>query len=64
MFLKLLPNLVNLLLPSQTLLVLHLLEPALLKRRIRSLKPALGVAVQLVFVVGCNVQRIQRVVDA
>lgn len=49
--LKLLANLINLLLPSQTLLILHLLESPLLERRICRLEPALGVTVQLVLVV-------------
>ena len=62
--LKLLPNLLDLLVPPQALLILHLVQPALLVRRIGRLEAALRVAVQLVLVVGGDVERVERVLDA
>jgi hypothetical protein len=61
--LKLLPNLLDLLIPPEALLVLHFLQPALLVRRISRLEAALWVAVQLVLVVGRDVERVERVLD-
>lgn len=62
-FLKLLPYLVNLLVAPQALLILHLVQPALLVRGIRGLEAALRVPIQLVLVGGCEIERVERVVD-
>lgn len=64
MLLKLFPDLIDLLLSPQALLVLHLVESALLECSVRGLEAALRVAVQLVLVVGGDVERVERVVDA
>ena len=64
MFFKLFPNLIDLLLPSQTLLILHLLQSSLLILRIRCLKPPLGMSVNFVGGVMCQVKRIESIVDA
>ena len=61
--LKLLPDLLDLLVPPQTLLILHLVQPALLVRGVRGLEAALRVAVQLVLVVRGDIQRVERVLD-
>lgn len=61
--LELLADLVNLLLSSQTLLVLHLLQSSLLKRSVCSLEAPLRVAIHLVLTVACDVQSVEGVID-
>lgn len=63
MFLKLLPDLVNLLLSSQALLVLHLLESSLLKGCVGGLETSLGMLVYLVLGSCGQGQSVQSVVD-
>lgn len=65
MLLKLLADLIDLLLPAQTLLVLHLLQPALLVSVIGGLETALGVPVDLlgIWVAACEVEGVESVVD-
>jgi hypothetical protein len=63
--LELLPDLLDLLVTPEALLVLHLLEAALLVRGKGRLEAALRVTVQLLVVVAlCEAQRVERVVDA
>lgn len=61
--LELLADLVDLLLPPQTLLILHLVQPLLLKRVVSGLESALGMTVDLVVVVLGEVQSIESIVD-
>ena len=61
--LELLANLVDLLLPPQTLLILHLVQPLLLKCVVSGLESALGMTVDLVVVVLGEVQSIESIVD-
>jgi hypothetical protein len=61
--LELLPYLVDLLVPAQTLLVLHLLESSLLILSICSLESSFGVAVELVLLFGGQVESVEGVVD-
>jgi hypothetical protein len=61
--LKLLPNLSDLLIPPEALLILHLVQPALLVRRIGRLEAALRVAVKFVLSVGCDVECVECVLD-
>ena len=61
--LELLPDLLDLLVAPEALLVLHLLEAALLVRCKRRLEAALWVAVQLLAVLGREAERVERIVD-
>lgn len=61
--LELFANLIDLLLSPQTLLVLHLFQSSLLESSICCLESPLGVAVDLVFVVGRQCECIESVVD-
>ena len=51
MLLEFLANLIDFLLPSQALLVLHLVQPAFLESGVRSLEPSFRMSVDLVLVV-------------
>jgi hypothetical protein len=61
--LELFADLVDLLLPPQTLLVFHLVQPPLLESGIRGLEATLGVAVDLVVVALGQVQSVEGIVD-
>jgi hypothetical protein len=61
--LELLPYLVDLLVPAQTLLVLHLLESSLLVLSICGLEASLGMAVELVLLFRGQVESVEGVVD-
>jgi hypothetical protein len=61
--LELFADLVDLLLPPQALLVLHLVQPPLLESVVGSLEATLGVAVDLVGVALSQVQSVESVVD-
>lgn len=63
MLLKLFADLVDLLLPPQTLFVLHLFQSPLLESVVGSLEATLGVAVNLVVVALGEVQSVESVVD-
>jgi hypothetical protein len=61
--LEFLPYLVDLLVPPQTLLVLHLLESSLLELSICGLESSFGVTVELVLLFRGQVESVEGVVD-
>ena len=61
--LKLFPDLVDLLVPPQSLLTLHLFQSSILKSLVCSLESSLGMLVNLVLSIGRQGQGIQSIVD-
>lgn len=58
-----LANLIDLLLPPQTLLILHLVQPSLLEGIVSSLESPLRMTVNFIGIVRGDVQSIQCIID-